>query len=46
MDGFSIFLEVLGQEDVVMVKKVLPTFIKHCHNLVYNFRDCRLGIWD
>ena len=28
---------------MVKIKKVLPTFIDHCHNLVYDFGDCRLG---
>jgi hypothetical protein len=45
MDGMSIFLEVLRWEEAFMVKvkKVLPTFINHCHNLVYDFGDPRLG---
>ena len=21
----------------------MPTFVNHCHNLVYDFRDCRIG---
>ena len=29
---------------MVKVEKVLPTFVNHCHNLVYDFRDCRLGL--
>ena len=28
---------------MVKVKKVLPTFINHHHNLVYDFGDHRLG---
>ena len=45
MDGLSIFLEVHRCEEVFVVKveKVLPTFINHCHNLVYDFGDRRLG---
>ena len=29
---------------MVKVENVLPTFVNHCHNLVYDFGDCRLGL--